>query len=323
MAAIPIGTAPVGGTPPGAVLAWNGAPASGPTYILQRCNIVDIVSHAVVIVTDGAMLNDRQSQPFRQHEWRIRSTNPAGVCNMDLYNQVNNAGFLTLRASARATEGDVAVPFSLPIGQQPAGSPTSILAGPARHAVKIMVNVAPFNPNASFNGVGSERHLRKCVQNALNCYMGLGVMPPPGRPWAVTGPSIAFQLIGSGRLGYGSERAAENVLAAIQGWFNHPVHGAARRAQITTVFLLCNTGPASFVTEQEAAWRRAWDRYVHPVAVETPAPNLVQAVARIEAESLQIQDDNPGLIDSLPGHRGRLTQLPRSSRGSLGIVIPP
>ncbi|KAG4429304.1 hypothetical protein IFR05_015216 [Cadophora sp. M221] len=107
-----------------------------------------------------------------------------------------------------------------------------------------------------------------------------------------------------------------------ENWFNHPDHGPARRAKIKIVYLLCNTAPASFMAEQEAACRRAWDRYVHPVAVETPVPHLGRAVERMEAESLQIQNDNPGLVDSLPGHTGRLTQFPRSSRGSRRVVIP-
>lgn len=81
-----------------------------------------------------------------------------------------------------------------------------------------MVNVSVFQALAVTPlAHGSEEHLRNCIQSVLHCCMALPRVAPPGFAWQFAGPEIAFDLVGSGRLGYSAERAAENVLAAIQG----------------------------------------------------------------------------------------------------------
>jgi hypothetical protein len=61
------------------------------------------------------------------------------------------------------------------------------------------------------------------------------------------------------RDGYGFANSARQALAAITGWFNDPINGAARRAQILEVDLVIPLNDASDAGLIEDAWRRAWE----------------------------------------------------------------
>ncbi|PVH83963.1 hypothetical protein DL98DRAFT_528823 [Cadophora sp. DSE1049] len=156
--------------------------------------------------------------------------------------------------------------------------------------------------------------------------LGVGsVAEAPGDLPQGAGPSIAFDLVGSGALLYGAERSAENVLAAIQGWFNDPVSGLARRAAITTVYLLIpearNLNPGLV----EVAWWRAWYRYVEPSTAYDFDPRRAALVPLLEADSLVVQERDPGEVEALPGPRGLLINYnpPREWYGAVGITLPP
>ncbi|PVH83962.1 hypothetical protein DL98DRAFT_584984 [Cadophora sp. DSE1049] len=319
-----VGRAPIAAerarAPAAAREVWMGAPNNGPMFILHRCNIVNITAHTVCIVTGTTMTNDRQAKPTRRGEWLVRSTiyppaAPAPICVPTLHNAINAPLAV---GTAADTAGDTVLAAPAPLlrgATTPAGGPF--------HVNKIMVNVATFSAVAPAGAPGSEEHLRLCIQGVLYRCIQLPVIAPPGLAWQFAGSEIALELVGSGRLGYTAERAAENVLAAIQGWFNDPAMGPARRANLPRIYLLCpltarNTadGQTSLV---EAAWRRAWDRYVHPVRASDPMLN--EAVARMEEESRELQNSFPGLVSSPPGLRGRLIRGTLSA-GSIGITLP-
>ncbi|KAH7379853.1 hypothetical protein BKA64DRAFT_765393 [Cadophora sp. MPI-SDFR-AT-0126] len=273
-----------------------GAPNNGPMFILHRCNITNISAHTVCIVAGSTMTNERQAKPTRRGEWLARLTIyppavPAPICPTTVYNAAHHWPLAV--GTAADTAGDTALTAPVPLLRgaiTPAGGPF--------HVNKIMVNVATFSAVPPPPGViGSEEHLRQCIQRVLNICRLLPMAAPPGNAWQRAGPEIAFELVGSGHLGYTAERAAENVLAAIQGWFNSDGVGPARRANIPRVYLLCpltarNTADGQ-TTLVEVAWRRAWDRYVHPV--RESAQILDGAVARMEEESRELQESFPGL----------------------------
>lgn len=84
----------------------------------------------------------------------------------------------------------------------------------------VKVRCHTFAPGAAVGAPGSFQFLRQCIQNVLYQYMSL---PPPvigANSWRSRGISIAFELVGSGTLGYRTDDAAEHVLAAIQGWYH-------------------------------------------------------------------------------------------------------
>ena len=124
--------------------------------------------------------------------------------------------------------------------------------------MKLLVNVPDFDPIARAGAVGTEEYLRSCIQDVLSALYNLPAAAPAGAlAWSCRGPSIAFDLVGSGTLGYGAERAAENVLAAIQGWYNDVVMGAWRRQRIPTVYLLIPEARNLSPDLIEIAWWRA------------------------------------------------------------------
>ena len=122
----------------------------------------------------------------------------------------------------------------------------------------MLVNVPDFDPAARAGAVGTEEYLRNCIQDVLSALYFLPAVAPAGAPaWRCRGPSIAFDLLGSGSLGYGAERAAENVLAAIQGWYNDLVMGPFRRQYIPTVYLLIPEALNLNPDLTQIAWWRA------------------------------------------------------------------
>lgn len=90
----------------------------------------------------------------------------------------------------------------------------------ATHQLKIMVRVPEFDPAAVGGRRGTAQYLRQCVHKVLDEYYNLPIVAPAApNAWrfrSVPG-SIAFPLLGSKRQLYSCERAAENVVAAIQG----------------------------------------------------------------------------------------------------------
>ncbi|XMA11818.1 hypothetical protein WAI453_004609 [Rhynchosporium graminicola] len=286
--------------------SWLGAPNNGPRYILCRQNLVNIRSHAVCINTGGAMMNNRQASVRNRSEWSRRSDR--GVPGPGNPVRVRLAGLLLGVGAIVDAAGDAAQKTPLPT-----------------HNIKILINVANFDPLARGNAAGTEEHLRTCIQAVLNHYMLLPpVVPPGGNPalaYQRRGAEIAFDLVGSGIVGYGAERAAENVLAAIQGWFNDPVTGAARRAAITTVFLSVPVTQAQDPQTIESAWWRAWYRYVRPDTGYVVGQRHLPWVDVMDDEENALHAANPGQITSLPGRDGRLLQGPGVVAGAIGLTL--
>ncbi|KAL2060730.1 hypothetical protein VTL71DRAFT_9371 [Oculimacula yallundae] len=254
----------------------------------------DIRSDAVCIVTGSTMTNNRQASIGNMTEWDRRS-------NLGIANPVwaRLALLPPLAIEALETAGsDVAQRSLLPT-----------------HILKILVNISDFVPTARGNANGTDEHLRAYIQAVLNTYMALPVAPvTPLTGWQRRGTSIAFDLAGAGTLGYGAERAAENVLAAIQGWFNDPGPGALRRANITTVFLSIPTTPSQDPPTIESPWFRAWYRYVRSLEEYEVATRHRPWVEQMELQTLDMQNNDPGEIASLPGLTNCLTQ-------GVGVIV--
>ncbi|KAN0092358.1 hypothetical protein V8E51_018205 [Hyaloscypha variabilis] len=133
--------------------------------------------------------------------------------------------------------------------------------------------------------------------------MSLPVPPLLGIPWRTAPISIAFPLLGC-RDGYGFANSARQALAAITGWFNDPINGAARRAQIQEVDLVIPLNDAADAGLIEDAWRRAWYVYIlgNAPGVATarkPRSRQFREANRLLAEANRFTNPPSGLIKPL------------------------
>jgi hypothetical protein len=104
---------------------------------------------------------------------------------------------------------------------------------------------------------GTNLGLRRMYVNILNhAYTLSGAGNNPA--WRYTPGGIAFPLLGCTD-GYGYNNSAEQALATIESWFNHPTQGGARRAAIRRVDLMCPRHHKAGRDRIEYAWRRAWE----------------------------------------------------------------
>lgn len=132
--------------------------------------------------------------------------------------------------------------------------------------------------NLQENPPGNDRTLRLCIHRILRRAVTRPRRPhdpewsseeneepdlpryPDLRGWWREPRSIAFCLIGSGRLGYGYRNAAEQIVGMIAAWYNHPTKGAARRRQIVHVYLMVpQSGPMHQRRLIRKAWEQAWE----------------------------------------------------------------
>lgn len=256
---------------PALILQANGAPNNGPTYQLIRSNIFDNVggpTAGIVLPCDRAMrLYMHRATARGREEWWSKGNQlppapapppppavppapPQGPLETYISRFCNPP--LPQDLSTR-------VPGEISISVLRFHFITRLGCTNPNHGIAILVRMKPFDPDE----VNPNHKLRRRYQRALRRAMrptdaqtallvAAGVAPL-GIP-----TSVAFDLIGSGHFGYGYDNAAEQALAAITLWFNHPVDGAARRAAIPTVKLLVPANPLEDPGRVRQAWLRAW-----------------------------------------------------------------
>lgn len=129
------------------------------------------------------------------------------------------------------------------------------------HNLILMIHMVPKSPQ----GAGNDMTLQGLYTAVLDRVMGSNNMPL-GTPaqlaaqavnsWQWASTCIAFPLLGC-KDNYGYQNTAQQALGAIQGWFDDPVLGATRRAQITRIDLVVPPGRPD-TGKIRNAWEMAW-----------------------------------------------------------------